>query len=87
MLIVRYIEVYNPKCLCFLRVFSSPRAISLSFGRPFWKGEPPWGISKWKILPLPFLEEGAPFKNHIYITKGFEPWSLVSRCTSEPIPK
>jgi hypothetical protein len=39
-LIVRYIAVYNRKLFRFLRVFSSPQAISLPFGRPFLKGEP-----------------------------------------------
>jgi hypothetical protein len=86
LIIVRYIEVYNHKFLCFVRVFHPPSYFAL-----FWSailgGGAPLGNLKMENPPPSFLEEGAPFKNHIYITKGFEPWSLVSRCTSEPIPK
>jgi hypothetical protein len=59
LLIVRCIEVYNHTFLCFVRVFSSPRAISLPFGRPFLKGVP---LSKMEGGGFPILEfpKGAP---------------------------
>jgi hypothetical protein len=72
--------------LCFVRVFHPPSYFAL-FWSAILEGGAPLGNFKMENPPPSFLEEGAPFKNHIYITTGFETWSLVSRCTSAPIPK
>jgi hypothetical protein len=60
---VRYIEVYNHKFLCFVRVFHPPSYFAL-----FWSailgGGAPLGNLKMENPPPSFLEEGAPFKNH-----------------------
>jgi hypothetical protein len=87
LIIVRYIEVYNHKFLCFVRVFHPPPPSYFAlFRSAILEGGVPLGNFKMENPPPSFLE-GAPFKNHIYITTGFDSWSLVSRCTSAPIPK
>jgi hypothetical protein len=86
LIIVRYIEVYNHKFLCFVRVFHPPPELFRSLSVGHFRRGVPLGNFKMENPPPSFLE-GAPFKNHIYITTGFDSWSLVSRCTSAPIPK